>query len=299
MKDRSIAALRVKLAERPDGATAAIADLREEYDRAVEIFPLPNGVSREEGTLGGVPGEWLRPEDADASRVLLYFHGGGYVLGSTRSHRHMVAALAAGAGVHAFSADYRLAPEHPFPAAVEDGAAAWQGLLESGIDPAHAVIGGDSAGGGLTVATLVKARDDGLPMPAGGLCISPWTDMTMEAGSYAAKAGSDPMVKKDQIERWTGVYLGAETDRRHPWASPLYADLEGLPPLLVQVGSEEVLLDDSVSLAEAARRAGVEVQLTVADEMIHVWHWFDRLLDRAREGIDEAAAFIRARTGAP
>jgi len=297
MKDRSIAALRVKLAERADGATAAITDLREEYDRAVEIFPLPDSVAREPGTLGGIPGEWLRPEGADPARALLYFHGGGYVLGSTRSHRHMVAALAAGAGVHAFSADYRLAPEHPFPAAVEDGAAAWQGLLESGIDPARAVIGGDSAGGGLTVAVLVKARDDGLPMPAGGLCISPWTDMTLEAGSYATKADSDPMVKKDQIERWTGVYLGDDTDRRHPWASPLYADLEGLPPLLVQVGSEEVLLDDSVSLAEAARRAGIEVQLTVADEMIHVWHWFDRLLDRASEGLDEAAAFIRARTG--
>ena len=297
MKDRSIAALRLKLAERPDGATAAIADLREEYDRAVEIFPLPDGVACEPGSLGGVPGEWLRPEGADAARALLYFHGGGYVLGSTRSHRHMVAALAAGAGVHAFSADYRLAPEHPFPAAVEDGAAAWQGLLEIGIDPARAVIGGDSAGGGLSVATLVKARDDGLAMPAGGLCISPWTDMTLEAGSYATKADSDPMVKQNQIERWTGVYLGADTDRRHPWASPLYADLEGLPPLLVQVGSEEVLLDDSVSLAEAARRAGVEVRLSVADEMIHVWHWFDRLLDRAKDGIDEATAFIRARTG--
>ena len=298
MKDRSIGALRRKLAERPDGATAAIADLREEYDRAVEIFPLPDNVSLEPGTLGGVPGEWLRPEGADPTRALLYFHGGGYVLGSTRSHRHMVAALAAGAGVHAFSADYRLAPEHPFPAAVEDGTAAWKGLLDSGIDPARAVVGGDSAGGGLTVAALVKARGDGLPMPAGGLCISPWTDMTLEAGSYAAKAESDPMVKKDQIERWTGVYLGADTDRRHPWASPLYANLEGLPPLLVQVGSEEVLLDDSVSLAEAARRAGIDARLTVAEEMIHVWHWFDRLLDRAQEGIDEAAAFIRARTGA-
>ncbi len=297
MKDRSIAALRLKLAERPDGATAAIFDLREEYDRAVEIFPLPDGVACEPGTLGGVPGEWLRPEGADPGRALLYFHGGGYVLGSTRSHRHMVAALAAGAGAHAFSADYRLAPEHPFPAAVEDGAAAWRGLLESGIDPGCAVIGGDSAGGGLTVATLVKARDDGLALPAGGLCISPWTDMTLEAATYASKADSDPMVKKDQIERWTGVYLGADTDRRHPWASPLYADLEGLPPLLVQVGSEEVLLDDSVSLADAARRAGVEVQLTVADEMIHVWHWFDRLLDRAQDGLDEAAAFIRSRTG--
>ena len=173
MKDRSIAALRLKLAERPDGATADIADLREEYDRAVEIFPLPETVAHEPGSLGGIPGEWLRPEGADASRALLYFHGGGYVLGSTRSHRHMVAALAAGAGVHAFSADYRLAPEHPFPAAVEDGAAAWQGLVESGIDPARAVIGGDSAGGGLTVATLVKARDDGLPMPAGAGSASP------------------------------------------------------------------------------------------------------------------------------
>ena len=298
MKDRSIGALRRKLAERPDGAIAAIADLREEYDRAVEIFPLPDSVSLEAGTLGGVPGEWLRPEGADPTRALLYFHGGGYVLGSTRSHRHMVAALAAGAGVHAFSADYRLAPEHPFPAAVEDGTAAWKGLLDRGIDPARAVVGGDSAGGGLTVAALIKARGDGLPMPAGGLCISPWTDMTLEAGSYAAKAESDPMVKKDQIERWTGVYLGADTDRRHPWASPLYANLEGLPPLLVQVGSEEVLLDDSVSLAEAARRAGIDARLTIGEEMIHVWHWFDRLLDRAQEGIDEAAAFIRARTGA-
>ncbi len=297
MKDRSIAALRQRLAERPDGATAAIADLRAEYDRAVEIFPLPEGVACEPGALGGVPGEWLRPEGTDAGRALLYFHGGGYVLGSTRSHRHMVAALAAGAGVHAFSADYRLAPEHPFPAAVEDGAAAWRGLLESGIDPAQAVIGGDSAGGGLVVAALVKARDDGLPMPAGGLCISPWTDMTLEAGSYTSKADADPMVKKPQIARWAGVYLGPDADPRHPWASPLFADLGGLPPLLVQVGSEEVLLDDSVSLAAAARRAGVQVQLSVAEEMIHVWHWFDRLLDRAQEGIDEAAAFIRARAG--
>ncbi len=297
MKDRSIAALRVKLAERPDGASAEIADLRADYDRATEIFPLPESVGCEPARLGGVPGEWLRPEGADASRALLYFHGGGYVLGSPRSHRHMVAALAAGAGVRAFSADYRLAPEHPFPAAVEDGVAAWRGLLESGVAPERAVIGGDSAGGGLVVATLIGARDEGLPMPGGGLCISPWTDMTLSGASYRTRAAADPMVTRAQIERWAGVYLGAETDRRHPLASPLFAELAGLPPLLVQVGDAEVLLDDSAALVQAARRAGVDARLAVADEMIHVWHWFDRLLDRAAEGVEEAAAFIRERTG--
>jgi phosphinothricin tripeptide acetyl hydrolase len=240
-----------------------------------------------------VPAEWLRPPAAVAGRVVLYLHGGGYVIGSPRSHRHLAAAIASAGAANALLLDYRLAPEHPFPAAVDDAVAAYRWLLDQGIAPRHVVIGGDSAGGGLTVATLLALRDASVPLPAGGVCISPWVDLTCSGESYRTKAEADPIVKRGPIEEMARAYLG-DRDRRAPLASPLFADLRGLPPLLIHVGSEEVLLDDAVQLSERARQAGVTATLEVWDEMIHVWHWFLPMLDEAQAAVDSIGRFVRA-----
>jgi phosphinothricin tripeptide acetyl hydrolase len=191
--------------------------------------------------------------------------------------------------------DYRLAPEHPFPAAVDDAVAAYRWLLDRGQTPERMVLAGDSAGGGLTVATLLALRDRGLPLPAAGVCISPWVDLTLSGASYDAKAATDPIVTRDGVTEMARAYLG-QTEARTPLASPLFADLSGLPPLLIQVGSEEVLLDDSVALAKRAKTAGVDATLEIWPSMIHVWHWFLPMLDEAQAAIDVIGAFVQART---
>jgi phosphinothricin tripeptide acetyl hydrolase len=229
-----------------------------------------------------------------AGRVVLYLHGGGYVIGSPRSHRHLAAAIAAAGQASALLLDYRLAPEHPYPAAVDDATAAYRWLLEQGVAPGHVVIGGDSAGGGLTVATLLALRDPRLPLPAGGVCISPWVDLTFSGASYRTRAAVDPIVKRPGIDEMARAYLGA-TAAQTPLASPLFADLRGLPPLLIHVGSDEVLLDDAVQLADRAKTAGVDATLEVWDRMIHVWHWFLPMLDEAQGAVDGIGRFIQSR----
>jgi acetyl esterase/lipase len=194
--------------------------------------------------------------------------------------------------------DYRLAPEHPFPAAVEDAVAGYDWLLSTGVDPAQVIIGGDSAGGGLTVATLVALKDAGVPMPSADLCISPWTDLALTGGSLRSKADADPMIAPDRITRVRDAYVG-DADPREPLASPIYADLSGLPPMLIQVGENEVLLDDSTRLAERAEAARVDVTLEVWPEMIHVWHFFAELLPEGQQAIDRIGEYLRERVGAP
>jgi acetyl esterase/lipase len=196
--------------------------------------------------------------------VVLYLHGGGYVIGSPRSHRHLAAAVAAAGQASALLLDYRRAPAHPSPAAVDDATAAYRWLLDQGIAPGHIVIGGDSAGGGLTVATLLALRDARLPLPAGGVCISPWVDLTFSGASYRTRAAVDPIVTRPGIDEMARAYFGA-TSARAPLASPLFADLRGLPPLLIHVGSDEVLLDDAVQLADRAKAAGVDATLECPD----------------------------------
>ena len=242
------------------------------------------------------PAEWLVPPSARDDVVLLYLHGGGYVIGSPRSHRHLAAALARAARARALVLDYRLAPEHPFPAAVEDAVLAYRWLAEQGIRPARLVIAGDSAGGGLTVATLVALRERGLALPAAGVCISPWVDLTCSAPSYAKNAAADPIVRPALVSEMARAYL-AGADPRTPLAPPLYADLRGLPPLLIHVGSDEVLLDDAAGLAERARAAGVDAALEIAPRMVHVWHWFLPMLPEAQTAVDAIGAFIDARVG--
>lgn len=270
------------------------AELRAQYDGLGAIFPTPADIIQEKVNAGGVPAEWLRPPGAGSDRAILYVHGGGYVIGSTASHRHLVAALAAAAGAQALSLDYRLAPEHPFPAAVDDALAGYRFLLDRGFAPGKIAVAGDSAGGGLTVATLLAARGAGLPQPACGFCISPWVDLEGLGDSMTGKADVDPMVQKAGLADMAGAYLGA-APARTPLAAPLWADLAGLAPLLIHVGSAETLLDDATRLAARAAAADVDVRLESWPGMIHVWHFFHPMLTEGREAIAVAGDFIRTR----
>ena len=290
-----IAEVRAHLAKLPPRTTNA--ERRAMYDRAERVFTVPPGTMVEAVTAGGRPAEWIRPADARSDAVLLYLHGGGYVIGSPRSHRHLAEAIARAAGISCLLPDYRLAPEHPFPAAVEDALAAYRSVIEQRkITPGSIAIAGDSAGGGLTAVTLLSIRQAGLPMPGAAVCISPWTDLTCSAPSYETKAATDPLVMRPGITGMAKDYLGA-TDPRTPLASPLFGDLRGLPPMLIQVGSEEVLLDDATRLAERARAAGVDATIEVWDPMIHVWHWFLPWLDEAQSAVGKIGAFLRGRLG--
>src|SRR5688500_6492387 len=245
MSDRGIHAVREHLAKLPPSSTLTLEQRRAQYERAERVFPTPADVAIEHVKAPGRPAEWLRPPGVRSAAAVLYLHGGGYVIGSPRSHRHLAAAIARAAGTRALLLDYRLAPEHPYPAALDDAVAAYQWLLGRGLAPSRVVVAGHSAGGGLTVATLLALRDRGLPPPAGGVCISPWLDLTCSGATYATKAAVDPIVARESVAMMAPAYAGAR-DPKAPLLSPLYADLRGLPPLLVQVGSDEVLLDDAL-----------------------------------------------------
>jgi epsilon-lactone hydrolase len=288
-----IAVVRAHLAKIPPAYT--VAERRAQYDRAERVFPMPADVSVKPVQVPVINAEWIEPAAARDGAFVLYLHGGGYVIGSPKSHRHLTASIAVAARASALLPAYRLAPEHPFPAALEDAVAAYRWLLDRGTAPGRIVIAGDSAGGGLALATLLALRERGVPLPAAGICISPWVDLTGSGASYVSKAASDPIVTRDGVLEMARAYLGA-TDARTPLASPLFADLAGLPPLFIQVGTEEVLLDDSVALAERARAAGVEATLEIWPDMIHVWQWFFPLLDEGRTAIDGIGAFVQAKT---
>lgn len=275
------------------------AEQRERIEALAGFMPPTEGFEAVPGAVGGISGEWVRGKHVRRNdAALLYLHGGGYAIGSAKSHRHMVGLLSIESGLPVFAADYRLAPENPFPAAVDDAVAAYKGLLDSGIAPDHLAIAGDSAGGGLTVATLVAARDKGLPMPAGAVPISPWVDLTLGGESHRARAARDPIVKQEGIGAMAALYLNGQ-DARTPLASPLFADLKGLPPMLIQVGSEETLHSDAAALAAKLEAAGVEVSFENWGGMIHVWHIFHPILAEGRDAIARAGAFLKRRIPSP
>lgn len=257
-------------------------------------FPRQADVAYEPVDAGGVSSLWVSAPGVAVDRAVLYLHGGGYVVGSLVSHQDLVARISRATNARVLYVDYRLGPEHPFPAAVEDAVAAYVWLLGEGFDAGRLAIGGDSAGGGLTVAALVSLRDQGHALPAAAVCISPWVDLEGLGDSITGKADMDPSVTQDVLKEMGAAYLG-DADARSPLAAPLYADLTGLPPTLIQVGTHEILLDDSTRLAQAARDAGVDVTLEEADEMFHVWHAFAPMLDEGQEAIDRLGDFVQAR----
>jgi epsilon-lactone hydrolase len=243
-----------------------------------------------------VPSEWVIPAGVGSERVILYLHGGAYNAGSTRSHRALAANIAYAAHARALTIDYRLAPEHPYPAALVDAFSAYKWLLELGIRPEQITVTGDSAGGGLTIALLVALRERRVPMPAAAVVLSPWTDLTDSGESWQENAKVDYLIHGAKLKEAARLYL-KDTSPQTPLASPVYANLHGLPPLLIQVGSEEVLLSDSQRLAENARLSGVDVSLEVWDGMQHVWHFAASFVPEARQATEKIGEFVRERTG--
>jgi monoterpene epsilon-lactone hydrolase len=269
---------------------------------AMFVHPSPPEVDVVDRTIpgpgGDIPVRVYTPVDAATpTGVLVYFHGGGFVAGSIASHDGTVRELAAQAGCIAVSVDYRLAPEHPYPAAIDDCVAAYRALVTTN-GPETIAIAGDSAGGGATLATLVRLRDEGIPLPACAYVISPWTDLTASGASVTSRAASDPMIDAAAIVDTARRYAGA-APLDDPGVSPLFADLTGLPPLLVHVGDDEVLLDDSIRLAERARAAGVEVELEVYHGLWHVFHAFAGLVPEATSALRAGSAFIARHAGRP
>jgi phosphinothricin tripeptide acetyl hydrolase len=275
---------------------------RAQAARFEAAFVMPDGVHAEAGMLGGVKVEWIVPDGAARAPVLFHIHGGGYVLGTPGGSRACTTQFALLTGARVVSIDYRLAPEHPYPAALDDVVTAYSALLAQSVSPRAIAVGGESAGGGLAVAMLLAARDQGLPMPACAFAISPWTDLTCEGETFETKKDVDPLLTRRSLKEMGDAYI-ASGNPRAPYASPLFADLKGLPPLLIHVGSEEVLLDDSRILHSRAKHAGVDSELKVADRMIHVWHMFHAMLPEGAAAIREIADFTtdrwRAATEAP
>lgn len=275
----------------------SIQQSRAMFEQMMSAFPEPKDITPEAVDAGGVRGEWITVEGTAGDLTIYWLHGGGYCIGSIHTHRGFVARICSVSGARALLIDYRLGPEHPFPAAVEDAVAGYRWLLSTGVDPAQVIIGGDSAGGGLTVAALVALKEAGEPMPRAAVCISPWTDLALSGESYVSKVEADPMITIEGITRVRDAYVGT-ADVRSPLASPIYADLAGLPPMLIQVGENELLLDDSTRLAERAKAAGVDVTLEVWPGMIHVWHFFAAEVPEAQQGIQRIGEWVRARVGA-
>jgi acetyl esterase/lipase len=274
----------------PPGVDIPLDVMRKSMEKVA--FKAADDIQSEKVTVAGRDAEWVRAPGVQAGRAILYLHGGGYVMGSLNTHRSLVGEISRAAQAAALLLDYRLAPEDPFPAAVEDGVAAYRWLLDQGFQPRHLAIAGDSAGGGLTLAILVSARDQGLPLPAAAVPISPWSDLTCTNESYKTRAEADPMVTPGGIGKMAGVYLQGK-DPTHPYASPNLASLQSLPPLLIHVGRDEVLLDDSIKLDQRAKADGVKSTLEIWDDMIHVWHAFHPMLPEGKQAIARVGAFLR------
>ncbi len=286
--------LRLFLKHRDRGDITAAGMRR--WRTAVERF-VPNPPSGTETVAidaGGVPAVRVSTRASRADRHVLFLHGGGFVTGSSSLYRHLTWRLADAARGNLLSVDYRLAPDHPFPAALDDAVAAYRWLLANGADPLHVAVIGDSAGGNLAFAMLLKARDEGLRLPAAAVGLSPWLDLTLESPSLKRNAKADPMLNADEAPKLVRYYLN-DLDPRLPYASPLHGDPAGLPPTLIQVGSDEMLHDEAVRMAEKLRAAGREVELEIWPRMPHVWHLFASILPEARQAIARIGSFLQRR----
>ena len=287
-----VAALRQQGALASGESEVDVAAMREGMEAVTASSVLPEGTVCEPVDVDGIPAEWIDGPDVDRGRVLLYFHGGGYVLGSIATHRAMVAQIAAEAGVRALLIDYRLAPEHPFPAAVEDAVSAYRFLRDDGYKSTEIALGGDSAGGGLTLACLLSLRDEEEPLPEAAILLSPWVDLEGLGESMTTRADADPMIDRDGLLKMSALYLNGESPR-NPLAAPLHANLLGLPPLYIQAGTAETLLDDATRIEANARRAGVPTEMGLYPDLIHVFQAFAPQVPEAVEAIQKLGAYLR------
>lgn len=293
MGDAEIVALRAKLASRP--RSEDYRQRRKDIDLRGLQYNLAPDVAVEPVNASGVRAEWTSTPQADRDAAVLYLHGGGFVIGSLDSHRHLASEAGRAARASVLALDYRLAPEHPFPAAVEDCVSGYRFLLSRGYRSGRIALAGDSAGGGLVVSAMIAIRDAGLPQPACGWCISPWVDLEALGETMSTKAAADPTVQRAGILEMARMYLNG-ADPRTPLAAPIYAELDGLAPLMIQVGAAETLLDDAIRLAKAAGAADLRVDLQIWPEMIHVWHLFHPELKAGARAIEQAGWFIRMMT---
>ncbi len=271
-----------------------LAQQREAGEQFGAVTSEPEGVTYTPVDVAGIPGRWIEPEGAAANQVLLFLHGGGYVLCSVDSHRKLVGHVARAVGCRALAIDYRLAPEHPHPAAVEDATTAYRWLLAKGFVPSRMALAGDSAGGGLVMATLIKLRDEDVALPAAAVTMSPWVDLEGAGETMTTRADVDLMVQQAGLKVMADVFLQGQ-DARDPLASPLHGDLAGLPPLYIQVGDEETLLDDARRLAVKARAAGVDVRLDVFPEMQHVFQIAAGAMPEADDAVARIGAWLAPR----
>ena len=273
-----------------------IAARRARMERMARRAGPPKEARFERVDAGGVPAAWVSTPEAKQDQAILYLHGGGYYAGSLTTHQALAANISLEADARVLLVDYRLAPEHPFPAAVEDATQAYRWLLRRGLPPERMAVAGDSAGGGLAVAAMLEWKASGEPLPAAGVCLSPWFDLALTGESIETKASVDPILRPSDMPFVAWCYLRS-ADPKTPTASPLYGDLTGLPPILVQVGRDEILLDDSRRFTERGRQMGVSVRLDIWDEMIHVWHAYSRFVPEARKAIAAIGAFLKATWG--
>lgn len=280
---------RIRAVYRNWNRDTTVARMRSDWDAAFGGTTAP--VTCEPVSAGSVDGEWVSPANPARDKAILFFHGGGFRLGSVSSHRDLIAQIALASGCRVLAINYRLAPEHRYPAALDDALAAYDWMLGQGLKPANITFAGDSAGGNLVLASMLALRDRKLPLPAAGVLMSPWTDLAATGASYISRAHADPIHQRPMILALARNYLGGHGDPYDPLASPLYGDFSGLPPLLIQAGDRETVLDDSVMIADMARAAGVDVDLQIWDGMIHVFQMFAELPE-ARQAIASIAGFL-------
>jgi acetyl esterase/lipase len=292
MAQSEIDAVRALLTSKP--RPVGWPERRKRLDEVGAVWPVADDVEFTVVDVNGVPGEYSMVPGSDPSRVLMFFHGGGYCSGSIRSHRRLVTEAGRAARMRTLAVGYRLAPEHRFPAAYNDALTAWRFLRNQGIAAADIAIGGDSAGAGLALALISRLRDAHEELPACAWLISPWTDLTMSGSTLATKAAVDPLIHKEYLNELADAYLPAGMDRKDPRVSPLYADFEHFPPMLIQIGSDETLLDGATRLAARAGAANVAVTLEIWPQMIHAWPLWNAQLEDGRRALVNAGSFIRA-----
>ena len=291
MAQSEIDAIRALLSAKP--RPVGWAERRGRLDEVGAAWPVADDVKLEAVDLDGVKGEWSIVPGADASRALMFFHGGGYCSGSIVSHRRMVTEAGRAGGLRTLAVAYRLAPEHPFPAALDDALTAWRRLLKDGCQAKHIAVGGDSAGANLTLALVRELERAGEDLPGCLWLVSPWIDLAMSGATLVSKSAVDPLIRREYLEELAGAYAPQDMNRRDPRLSPLYADLKGLPPTLIQVGSAETLLDDAVRFAAAAGEADVSIILEIWPHMIHAWPLWNARLEPGRRALAHAGAFLR------